>query len=128
MKRRVTLMCTTCNLKSPILNNYFEQLIQLKYTLGSAILLNPYHIPLLSNRLRRSLRNFIPEVYEEITNAFDTYIPFTEGSSCSRTYHLQRYADIKNLDWVPIKFAADIVPKIVCHASNRIFVGYPLCK
>ncbi|KJA22747.1 hypothetical protein HYPSUDRAFT_40536 [Hypholoma sublateritium FD-334 SS-4] len=89
-------------------NQANEELVQLKHTLGSAILNNPYHLPLLSNRLRRSLAHLVPDVHDEITNAFQTYIPLTE-------------------DWTPIK-CSSIVPKMVCQASNRIFVGYPLCR
>ncbi len=83
------------NLQYLIIHNHSEQLVQLKCTLGSEILNNPYHLPLLSNRLRRSLPHLVPEVHDEITNAFHTYIQFTEGNSCSHPY-VQRYANVKS--------------------------------
>ena len=67
----------------------------------------------------------MPEVHEEVVDAFNEFIPPTSGG-IQTLYFLPHYADI-GIDWTSIK-ASETFMDIICRASNRIFVGRPLCE
>ncbi|KAJ3514733.1 hypothetical protein NLJ89_g2200 [Agrocybe chaxingu] len=75
---------------------------------GKHISKNPYHVPIVRAQLTRALPRLVPGVYEEVVVAFKDFIPPTN-------------------DWSSIK-VLDTMMKIVARASNRIFVGTPLCR
>jgi len=81
---------------------------QVQYTFGEHISKNPYHIPIIRAQLTRALPQLVPEVHEEVIDAFNDFIPLTN-------------------DWTGVK-ALETFRKIICRASNRIFVGRPLCS
>ncbi|KAF8959646.1 cytochrome P450 [Flammula alnicola] len=85
-----------------------DETLQVEYTLGENISKNPYHIPIIRAQLTRALPKLVPEVHEEIEDAFKEFIPATD-------------------DWTSVKML-DTAMKIVGRASNRIFVGTPLCR
>ncbi|KAF9535150.1 cytochrome P450 [Crepidotus variabilis] len=85
-----------------------EDSLQTRYTLGPHIAENPYHIPVIRTQLTRSLPLLVPEVHAELIEAFEENIPRTT-------------------EWIKLK-ALDSVLKVVSRASNRVFVGVPLCK
>ncbi|RDB27628.1 Ent-kaurene oxidase [Hypsizygus marmoreus] len=84
-----------------------EQL-QITYTLGDRISDNPYHIPIVRSQLTRSLAAIFPSLQEEVAAAFEDIIPADK-------------------EWKKYR-ALEIMMPIICRASNRIFVGYPLCR
>ncbi|KAF9528911.1 cytochrome P450 [Crepidotus variabilis] len=86
----------------------FEYVFQLAYTLGHHINENPYHVPIIRTQLTRSLPLLVPEIHDELVQAFKHYIPLTD-------------------DWSEIK-ALDTAMKIISRTSNRAFVGAPLCR
>lgn len=53
----------------------FQQLIQSDYTLGPEILREPYHVPAVRTSLTRNIATRFAEIKDEITAAFDDYIP-----------------------------------------------------
>jgi hypothetical protein len=57
------------------------QLIQIKYTLGGHIRTNRYHIPILRAQFTRALPQLVPEVQEEVVDAFNEFIPLTSGEN-----------------------------------------------
>ena len=78
--------------------------------MGSPIADNPYHLPIVRNQLKRATPQLIPEVYDELVHAYQEYLqPPTDGSW--QSFHVQ-----------------PILMKIICRASNRTFVGLPLCN
>ncbi|KIM39577.1 hypothetical protein M413DRAFT_447055 [Hebeloma cylindrosporum] len=85
-----------------------EESIQIEYTLGGHVKTNPYHIPIIRAQLTRALPQLVPEVHEEVVDAFNDFIPPTS-------------------DWTSFR-ALETFMNIVCRASNRIFVGRPLCR
>ncbi|KAF8959647.1 cytochrome P450 [Flammula alnicola] len=85
-----------------------NEALQVEYTLGENVSKNTYHIPIIRAQLTRALPKFVPEVHEEIEDAFKQFIPATD-------------------DWTSVK-VLDTVMKIVGRASNRVFVGAPLCR
>ena len=88
---------------------------------------NLYHIPILQTQLTRALPRLVPEVYDEVDNAFNELIPRT-GGEIRTSQHLPYSPDTRILkDWTSVK-ALETFMTIVCRASNRIFVGRPLCE
>ncbi|KJA23965.1 hypothetical protein HYPSUDRAFT_39491 [Hypholoma sublateritium FD-334 SS-4] len=85
-----------------------DESLQVNYTLGENVSSKPYHIPIVRAQLTRALPELVPEVIDEIQQAFGDVIPPTE-------------------DWTSVK-VLDNTMKIVSRASNRIFVGLPLCR
>ncbi|EJD07464.1 cytochrome P450 [Fomitiporia mediterranea MF3/22] len=79
------------------------------WTFGEKIARDSYHFLIIRNRLTQSLGSLLDDVRDEITHAFNDLIP------------------LKSEDWVAIP-ALDITRSIVCRASNRVFVGVPLCE
>ncbi|PBK90697.1 cytochrome P450 [Armillaria gallica] len=70
--------------------------------------LDPYHLDVVRGALTRNIASCFPDVQDEIKAAFKDNIPMTE-------------------DWVEIP-AYETILQIVCRASNRMFVGLPLCR
>ena len=53
--------------------------MQVEYTVGEEMKENPYHIKILRTRLKHALPLLVPEVYDEVDNAFNELIPRTGG-------------------------------------------------
>jgi len=77
-------------------------------TVGPEIFANIYHVPVVRNQLTRNLGNLSEDVKEEVTQAFQDFIPQTE-------------------DWTTVS-AFERVIQIVSRASNRVFIGLPACR
>ncbi|KAG5637312.1 hypothetical protein H0H81_005005 [Sphagnurus paluster] len=54
-------------------------LIQMDYTIGPEIRLDPYHVAIVQSSLTRNLVECFPDVQDEIATAFAEHIPATEG-------------------------------------------------
>ncbi|KAK0205563.1 cytochrome P450 [Desarmillaria ectypa] len=78
------------------------------YSFGRFLRLDPYHLDVVRGALTRNIGNCFADVQDEIKAAFNDLIPMTE-------------------DWVEIPVYETIL-QIVCRASNRMFVGLPLCR
>ncbi|KAF8583781.1 cytochrome P450 [Ramaria rubella] len=85
-----------------------KNLLAVDWTLGSNVVTNGYHIPIIRSQLTRNLGNLFSSIREEMLLAFDDNIPITE-------------------DWTRIK-ALDTIMTIVARTSNRVFVGAPICR
>lgn len=58
-----------------------EQTLQTIYTMGADVHYDRYHIPLVRDKLTRNLPAIVPDVIDEVTIAFQEYIPGnTQGS------------------------------------------------
>ncbi|KAG5651327.1 hypothetical protein H0H81_009080 [Sphagnurus paluster] len=87
--------------------------LQIEFTLGPAISDNPYHIPIIRSQLTRNLPALFPAVQEEVAAAFSDVVSLKGNANLA--------------EWSKFK-AMDTMMPIVCRASNRIFVGAPLCR
>ena len=95
------------------------------------ILDDHYHIYVIQNQLTRSLPTKFADVCEEIDLAFKEHIPKPEreGGELDLCRTLRRQALMQipcHSDWVAVPVVR-LMQKVVCRASNRIFVGVPLC-
>ncbi|PBK90665.1 cytochrome P450 [Armillaria gallica] len=78
------------------------------YVFGRSNRLDPFHAEVVRGALTRNIASCFADVQDEIKAAFRDNIPMTE-------------------DWVEVP-AYDTILQIVCRASNRMFVGLPLCE
>ncbi|KAK7058659.1 hypothetical protein VNI00_002295 [Paramarasmius palmivorus] len=86
----------------------FEEAFHTSFVFGAPASEDPYHFGVIQTTLTRSVGAKAPEVHEEIVAAFNDEIPMTT-------------------DWVKVP-TLDKVLRIVVRASNRLFVGLPLCR
>ncbi|KIM22626.1 hypothetical protein M408DRAFT_282051 [Serendipita vermifera MAFF 305830] len=85
-----------------------KELVQMRYTFGPKLDENPYHIKVIVNHLTRNLGGTFVEVYDETEAAI---------SDCIGPGN----------DWVTLN-AMDFIQEVVARASNRVFVGLPICR
>ncbi|KAI0732428.1 cytochrome P450 [Fomitopsis betulina] len=86
-----------------------DELVQGKYTIAKEIHENPIHVQVIRGPFTRNLGVLIPEVADEVAAAIDDAIPKTGD------------------EWVSI-VAFPAMTRVVCRASNRVFIGLPLCR
>ncbi|KDQ24036.1 hypothetical protein PLEOSDRAFT_161982 [Pleurotus ostreatus PC15] len=86
-------------------------LLQSDYTLGEEIRRDAYHVGVIRHILSKNLAVILPEILDEMVSATDDLI---------RT-------NLSKDIWVPIR-ATETFSKIVCRATNRAFIGLPLCR
>ncbi|KZW02926.1 cytochrome P450 [Exidia glandulosa HHB12029] len=88
-----------------------EDTLQTQYMFDTKILEESrFHITIIRSILSRQLSFVFPEIFEEISQAFQEYIPAREGA-----------------EWTTVP-AFGIMTKIVARTTSRLFVGEPLCR
>ncbi|KAI6039636.1 cytochrome P450 [Pisolithus marmoratus] len=83
--------------------------LNLDHLVGSEVIANHYHISVARVHFARSLAPYYPDMKDEICTAFDELL------------------DLRDDEWKSV-LAVKTVCKIICRASNRVFVGLPLCR
>ncbi|CAG7854401.1 Ent-kaurene oxidase; AltName: Full=Cytochrome P450 503A1; AltName: Full=Cytochrome P450-4 [Serendipita indica DSM 11827] len=86
-----------------------EETIQIPYTLGAQVADNEYHHIVIRNYMTRHLHSIFPEVYDEVRHTLENDI----------TLNTNEWKELHVFPWV-----LDVIAK----ASNRVFVGTPLCR
>ncbi|KAH9976988.1 cytochrome P450 [Russula compacta] len=87
----------------------FREFLQTDYTLNFLNCEDTYHRDVIRSRLTRNVATTFDQVYDELDGALREYIPAT----CE--------------EWAKLSILPT-VRRIICRASNRIFVGTPLCR
>ncbi|KAI0371432.1 cytochrome P450 [Pilatotrama ljubarskyi] len=85
-----------------------SQVLQLRHTLGPGVD-DQFHVAVVRDKLTRSLQALCPDVVDEVTAAFEEYIPAKED------------------EWVSVR-VFPIVQQVIARASNRVIVGLPKCR
>ena len=62
-----------------ICTEYHHQIVQDEYTIGPETLHNPYHVPIVSSQLTRSIGVLYPEIRDEISTAFDEVLDLRDN-------------------------------------------------
>ncbi|KAI9569394.1 cytochrome P450 [Boletus coccyginus] len=83
--------------------------IRLEDTLGPEVHSNPYHITVVRVHLTRNIEVLHPQIRDELVTSFTEVLDLTDN------------------EWKSVA-ALSFAEKIVCRASNRVFVGFPLCR
>ncbi|KAH9884927.1 cytochrome P450 [Cubamyces lactineus] len=85
-----------------------SQVLQLRHTLGPGVD-DQFHVAVVRDKLTRSLQVLCPDVLDEVSAAFQEYIPAKED------------------EWVGVR-VFPVVQQVVARASNRVIVGLPKCR
>ena len=101
-----------------------EQLLQVDYILGSELTCNPYYIGLICNQLTCSLKDYFPELCEEIVASFNDFI-LAKDSLLNVLHHIHGELIIR-VEWVSYP-AHRTLMQIVCQIINHTFVRFPKC-
>ncbi|KAI6037986.1 cytochrome P450 [Pisolithus marmoratus] len=83
--------------------------LNLSYVIGSEVIANPFHISVARVHLARSLSPHYLDMKDEICTAFDELL------------------DLRDNEWKSV-LAVKTIREVICRASNRVFVGLPLCR
>ncbi|KAK0448940.1 cytochrome P450 [Desarmillaria tabescens] len=83
-------------------------LLQMNHTMGRNLCVDPYQTEVVRGALTRNIVTCFSDVQDEIKVAFEDYIPMTD-------------------DWIEVS-AYETILQIVCRASNRMFIGLPICR
>ncbi|KAI0713154.1 cytochrome P450 [Cerioporus squamosus] len=86
-----------------------EEIVHFRFTLGHELFDDPFHVDIIKDKLMRSLTAVLPDVIDELRVAVPDYI------------------HAKDNEWTTVN-AMQTTLKIVSRASNRVFVGLPVCR
>ncbi|KAM5543922.1 hypothetical protein V8D89_002539 [Ganoderma adspersum] len=86
-----------------------EEVVHMKYTVGHEAMSDPYHVGIIKEKLTRMLPTVLPDLTDELAVSVREYIPTTGD------------------EWTAVNVMTTM-QKIVARASNRVFVGLPLCR
>ncbi|KAI0277140.1 cytochrome P450 [Russula aff. rugulosa BPL654] len=86
-----------------------KEIIQAKYTLDLLDEDDEYHTDIIRSQLTRNIANTFKDVREELIMAMDDLIPTRED------------------EWIKVSII-DTLQRVICRATNRVFVGVPLCR
>ncbi|KIK15500.1 hypothetical protein PISMIDRAFT_16470 [Pisolithus microcarpus 441] len=102
-----------------------QQSAKVDYLIGPEINSNPYHISVARIHLTRNLGLYYltlkvgRTLHSKSYSTLRTTVPSTK-------YHLLRLTLMPPIAWKSVP-AVETVREVVCRASNRVFVGLPLC-
>ena len=82
---------------------------------------------MLKEKLTRSLPTILPEVIDEVAGAVNEHIAAKENGTFYSPFVGNILTDVVFIEWADVEVLTTI-QKIVARASNRAFVGLPLCK
>ncbi|RDX42957.1 cytochrome P450 [Lentinus brumalis] len=87
-----------------------DDTMQAEYTIGRGSITDPYHVDIIREKLTRTLPAVLPDVVDELSLAVQEYIPAKNDGK-----------------WVTVT-VMPTMQHIIARASNRAFVGLPLCR
>ncbi|KAF8454425.1 cytochrome P450 [Kalaharituber pfeilii] len=86
-----------------------SDILQAEFTLGTNILFNPYHVPIVREQLTRQMDAFSVPLMEEFAFAMEYYMDLNGG------------------EWKTFK-AYELCADILAQGMSRVFVGPELCR
>ncbi|KAG7090375.1 hypothetical protein E1B28_009494 [Marasmius oreades] len=89
------------------LQDAINDMMQLEHVMGKELQYDPYHIEVIKGTLTRHISTQLPDIHAEILEALAAELP-------------------EETEWKEVH-AFRAIRKIVCRATNRAFVGAPLC-
>ncbi|KAJ7246815.1 cytochrome P450 [Mycena haematopus] len=87
----------------------FGQIFAAKYTLGPGFITNDYHTKVIQSAMTRSITARFDDIKDEVDAAFEDEIKLTGD------------------EWTSVPALATVL-RVISRASNRLFVGLPLCR
>ena len=101
-----------------------SQLLQKEYTIDSLNKDDFYHVDIIRTKLTRNIAVTFEEVREELILALNDLIPTDEDGKWQTRWG--KISLIENAEWVKFPII-ETIQRVVCRATNRVFVGIPLC-
>ena len=102
------------------------QKVQVEYTLGRNVYQNHYHAAVVRLHLTRNIEVLYPEIRDEIATSFAEVLDLTGNGEESRLTSVYYMLTWNHSEWKSIP-ALDVIQRVVCRTTNRVFVGLPLC-
>ena len=103
------------------------QFIQPEYTLRVLNMDDDYQTEVIRSKLTRNIAVTFKEVREELINTMDDLIPAGKNSDGTRQSHRRTSHFFTNdTEWVKVPIV-ETLQRVICSATNRVFVGAPLC-
>ncbi|KAJ6604022.1 cytochrome P450 [Mycena sp. CBHHK59/15] len=87
----------------------FGAIFAANYTLGSTFVTNDYHVKVIQSPLTKSITARFADVKDEVAAAFQDEIPLSGD------------------EWTSVPGLMTVL-RVISRASNRLFVGLPLCR
>ncbi len=106
-------------------NHLIDQVLQAQYTFDRHVL-NKVHHSVIRTRLRKETLGLVRDVYEEVIESCNQYIPVGDGMFFSGYLQFTE-GDNFRTEWTDV-FLFENIKTIVARAANRIFVGPILCE
>ena len=94
--------------------------------MGPEVHYDPYHIPVMRAQFPRKIGVLYPELRDEIITAFDENLNLNDNGDVFSVTDNNGSLILDDAEWKNIP-ALTTMRQIVCRASNRSFVGLPLC-
>ena len=104
----------------------FGQDFNFEFTMGPEYHNDPYHIPVMRSQFPRKIGVLYPELRDEIITAFDDNLNLNGNGEVFSVTENDRSLMLGDVEWKSVP-ALTTMRQIVCRASNRSFVGLPLC-
>ncbi|KAJ3502116.1 hypothetical protein NLJ89_g9030 [Agrocybe chaxingu] len=95
--------------------------LQTWYSLGPNIVKNPYHLPIVRTQLTRALPQLVPAVHEEVVDAFNDFIPATNGKDPDYIGLVVQYAT----DVIRVGTTLRLVPRVLRPLLNTMISHVP---
>ena len=104
---------------------YFQS-IQPEYTLRVLNLDDDYQTEVVRSKLTRNIAVTFKEVREELINTMDDLIPAGKDSMWQSYWQRLFFTIYIYIVWVKVPIV-ETLQRVICSATNRVFVGVPLC-
>ncbi|KAJ7049341.1 cytochrome P450 [Mycena amicta] len=88
----------------------FGAIFAARWTLGQSFVTNDYHTKVIQSSMTRSISERFGDIKDEVAVAFNDEIRFSGGE-----------------EWVTVPGLTTVL-RVISRASNRLFVGLPLCR
>jgi hypothetical protein len=84
-----------------------------------------FHTDIIRSKLTRNIAATFKEVREELIMGMDDLIPMHENGTWKSPGGVV-YDSQENAEWVKVSIQ-ETLQRVICRATNRVFVGVPLC-
>jgi hypothetical protein len=84
-----------------------------------------FHTDVIRSKLTRNIAVTFKEVREELIMGMDDLVPMHEDGTWQSPGG-KVYGSQENAEWVKVPIQ-ETLQRVICRATNRVFVGVPLC-
>ena len=85
-----------------------------------------FHTDIIRSKLTRNIATTFKEVREELIMGMDDLIPTHEDGTWQSPGGIV-YGSRESAEWITVPIQ-ETLQRVICRATNRVFVGVPLCS